>query len=64
MTDRDQDRRTRAVKHMAAGHITISEAASLCDVDRQLAYYWAKAARIDVNAARQTYIKKIWQRGK
>lgn len=60
MTNEDTTARDTAVRLMRSGEATISEAAALAGVDRQLAYYWAKAAEIDVAATRRAYLEKRW----
>jgi hypothetical protein len=59
MARQDNTHRDHVLKLLRAGKISLSEAAEIAGVNRQLAYYWAKFANIDVNAARAAYLKKL-----
>jgi len=56
---RDTVKRT-ALKLLELGLVTQSEAARLAGVSQQLMRHWAR--QIDVDAAREAALAKIWQR--
>jgi hypothetical protein len=57
----DEDARAVALELLREGEATVSDAARLAGVDRQLVHYWAKAAGIDPNAARDTRLARQWR---
>lgn len=61
-TDGDPDAREAAIELLKEGEATVSDAASLAGVDRQLVHYWAKVAGIDVTAVREERLARRWRR--
>ena len=59
---KDPNARRAAVKLLARGSITVSEAATMAGVSRQVVRYWCHAAGIEIGQARQTVITRIWRR--
>lgn len=57
----DDDARAVALELLREGEATVSDAARLAGVDRQLVHYWAKAAGIDPNGARDTRLARQWR---
>jgi hypothetical protein len=58
----DPDARRAAVTLLRRGTITVSEAAALAGVSRQVVRYWCKSARIGIGATRAVMIGKAWRR--
>lgn len=59
---KDDAARQAAVAMLAEGSASLSEAARLAGVDRQLVLYWAKTAKINWRKARNSYLVKAWRR--
>jgi predicted DNA-binding protein (UPF0251 family) len=59
MTTDDSTKRA-ALRLLRRGQVTQSEAARLAGVSRQLMRHWARA--IDVDAAREAMVARLWQR--
>lgn len=62
MTSETDTTRGRVLELLASGNATISEAARLADVDRQLVHYWAQQANINARLARSQRLAKIWEK--
>ena len=54
--------RRAALSLLRRGEITISEAAELAGVSRQLVYAWCKRAKIEPAPAREGRITKAWRK--
>lgn len=61
MTEHDSSVRREAIRLMRTGRATMSEVARLAGVGRQLASYWAAVEGLDVFAAREAYLRRIWR---
>lgn len=59
---KDPEARRAALSLLARGAITISEAADLAGISRQLMRYWCKRARIDWQRIRRRRIAKAWRK--
>lgn len=60
-TNQDQDARAAAVDLLRSGEVNESEAARLAGVSRQVVHYWAKAEKIDVAAAQERRLSRLWR---
>lgn len=61
-TGGDPDAREAAIELLRTGELAPSDVAHLAGVDRQVVYYWAKAAKIDPAAAYQARAVRLWHR--
>lgn len=62
MTTDHTRERAAALILLQRGEATLSEIAGLAGVERQAVYYWARVAKIDVAAARESHLSKLWRR--
>lgn len=58
----DPEARRAALTLLAQGQVTLSEAAELAGVSRQLVRYWANVAKLDWRKARSAYLAKLWRK--
>lgn len=59
---KDPDARRAAVRLLRRGTITVSEAASMAGVSRQVVRYWCAVAGVEIGKARSIAIAKAWRR--
>lgn len=58
----DPDARRAAVTLLRRGTITVSEAAVLAGVSRQVVRYWCKAGHVIIGQSRAVAVAKAWRR--
>lgn len=57
----DDTTREKALKLLRRGVVTLSEAAALAKVSRQLVRYWCIQADIDPTKERARYLARLWK---
>lgn len=60
MTIPDNSTKAAAIKLLERGEITLSEAARLAGTSKQAAQQWARGRELDLNAARERHLARIW----
>lgn len=56
--------RAAVLRLLATGAATLSEAADLAGISRQLARYWAGRAGLDAAAKRRAFLVTAWNRAR
>jgi transposase-like protein len=61
MLEHDENTRSAAVALLEQGDATLSEAARLAGVSRQVVRYWAETADVDWKRAREKKLAEQWR---